>query len=148
MVSRRDFVAGLSASVVVLGFDPLARGWVSEASAAPFENVPEDLQGVVVTDPGTLAAYAHDVGNAIERTPIAVLLPASAQDVATMVKFCKRHDIKIAARGQGHTTFGQSQVDAGLVVDMSTLNRIHSISAHKAVVEGGALWRALRPERG
>jgi cytokinin dehydrogenase len=143
MVSRRDFVAGLSASVVVLGFDPLARGWVSEASAATFDSVPDDLQGMLVTDPATLATYAHDVGSAIQRIPVAVLLPASAQDIATMVKFCKRHGIKVAARGQGHTTFGQSQVDAGLVVDMSTLNQIHSIGTQEAVVEGGALWRTL-----
>ena len=27
-------VAGLSASAIVLGFDPLAEGWVTEASAA------------------------------------------------------------------------------------------------------------------
>jgi cytokinin dehydrogenase len=142
MVSRRDFVAGLSASVVVLGFDPTARGWVSEASAATFDHVPP-LDGMIVVDPAILATYANDVGNAVQRMPVAVLLPGSTEDVAKMVKFCKRRDIKVGARGQGHTTFGQSQVDAGLVIDMSTLNQIHSISATEAVVEAGAQWRAL-----
>jgi len=141
MISRRDFVAGLSASAVVLGFDPLARGWVREASAA-LDHLPP-LDGVVVTDPTTLASFATDVGNAIHHTPVAVLLPGSVEDIAKMVRYCRRHDIKVGARGQGHTTFGQSQVQAGLVVDMSRMNQIHSITATKADVDAGALWRTL-----
>jgi FAD/FMN-containing dehydrogenase len=135
-------VAGLSASVVVLGFDPLARGWVSEARAATFDHVP-DLDGMIVTDPAVLATYANDVGNAVHRTPVAVLLPASVNDIAKMVRFCRRHKIQVGARGQGHTTFGQSQVDAGLVIDMGTLNQIHSINATSADIDAGAQWRTL-----
>jgi FAD/FMN-containing dehydrogenase len=60
-----------------------------------------------------------------------------------MVRFCRRHKIQVGARGQGHTTFGQSQVDAGLVIDMTTMNQIHSITATHADVEAGAQWRTL-----
>ena len=55
-----------------------------------------------------------------------------------MICFCRRHRIKVAARGQGHTTFGQAQVDGGLVIDMSTLNQIHSIGPTTADVDAGA----------
>ena len=34
--------------------------------------------------------------------------PGSVDDIAAMIRFCRRHDIKVATRGQAHTTFGQS----------------------------------------
>ena len=77
------------------------------------------------------------------QTPVAVLRPGSVNDISVMIRFCKRHRIKVAARGQGHTTFGQAQVDGGLVIDMSTLNQIHSIGPTTADVDAGAKWRAL-----
>lgn len=142
MLSRREFVAGLSASAIVLGFDPLARGWVTEASAATFDQVPT-LDGMIVTDPATLGDYAGDVGNIVHNTPVAVLLPATVQDIQKMIKFCKRRDIKVAARGQGHATFGQSQVAGGLIIDMSTLNEIHSVLPSGADVDAGVKWNDL-----
>jgi len=60
-----------------------------------------------------------------------------------MVKFCRRNRIKIGARGQGHTTFGQSQVEAGLVIDTRTLNTIHSITPTSADVDAGVQWKDL-----
>jgi len=142
MVSRRQVLAGVGA-IVVSGFNPAARTWVSSAQAAgPLDHLPP-LDGTLVTDPSSLAPYATDVGSAIHDTPVAVLHPGSVEDIAKMVRYCRRHGIHVGARGQGHTTFGQSQVAAGLVVDMGALNRIHSISASKADVDAGATWRML-----
>jgi cytokinin dehydrogenase len=142
MISRRQVLAGLGA-VAVLGFNPVARTWVSLAQAAsPLDPVPP-LDGLLLTDPASLAPYANDVGNIIHETPVAVLLPGSVQDVATMVRFCRQRRIKVAARGQGHTTFGQSQAESGLIVDMGTLNQIHSIGPTSAEVGAGLTWKEL-----
>jgi FAD/FMN-containing dehydrogenase len=84
---------------------------------------------------------ARDAGNLIHRTPAAVLRPAAAPDIARMVEYCRRLRIQVAARGQGHTTFGQSQVEGGLVIDMSTLNTIHAIERDRIDVDAGATWR-------
>jgi FAD/FMN-containing dehydrogenase len=46
-------------------------------------------------------------------------------------------------RGQGHTTFGQAQVEGGLVIDMSSLNQIHTVTDKCAVVDAGVTWRRL-----
>jgi FAD/FMN-containing dehydrogenase len=75
-----------------------------------------------------------------------VLLPGSVEDIQAMVRYARKHDIKIAARGQGHTTFGQSQVENGLIVDMRTLNEIHAIESDHAVVDAGVTWRRLVEE--
>jgi FAD/FMN-containing dehydrogenase len=72
-----------------------------------------------------------------------VLKPGSVGDVVEMVRFARRNSIKVAARGQGHSTQGQAQVEAGVVVDMSTLGAISEVNAADALVEGGARWLDL-----
>jgi cytokinin dehydrogenase len=142
MVTRRHFLGGLGAAIVV-GFNPASRSWISVAEAAsPFDHVPP-LDGVLLTDPTSLAADAVDVGNIIHNTPVAVLRPGSVEDIRKMIRFCRRLDIKVGARGQGHTTFGQSQVLGGLVIEMTTLNTIHSLGPTSADVDAGLLWKDL-----
>ena len=81
------------------------------------------LDGELVTDPTSLAGAAHDVGDIVHDTPVAVLRPGSVEDIQAMIRFCRRFCIKAAARGQGHTTFGQAQVEGGLVIEMATSQR-------------------------
>ncbi|HWZ89005.1 MAG TPA: FAD-binding protein [Polyangiaceae bacterium] len=142
MVSRRAVLGGLGAAAFVLGFDPVTRTWISEAHAATFDHVPH-LDGQLTTDPASLAPYAEDVGKIIFDTPIAVLLPGSVEDIQKMVRFCRRHGIRIAPRGEGHTTNGQSQVAGGLVIDMRAMNKIHSIGHDSADVDAGVKWSTL-----
>jgi cytokinin dehydrogenase len=142
MVTRRHFLGGLGAAVVV-GFDPASRSWISAAQAAsPFDHVPP-LDGVLLTDPTSLAADAVDIGNVVHSTPVAVLRPGSVEDIRKMIRFCRRLDIQVGARGQGHTTFGQSQVLGGLVIEMSSLNTIHSLGPTSADIDAGLLWKDL-----
>lgn len=63
-----------------------------------------------------------------------------------MVRFARRFGISVAARGQGHTTFGQAQAKGGLVINMGSLNTIHSIDADSAYVDGGVTWKSLVSE--
>jgi cytokinin dehydrogenase len=142
MIDRRQFITGVGAATV-LGFDPSARTWISTARASsPIANVPE-LEGQLVTDPASLAAVARDAGNIVHEAPIAVLRPGSVHDVSKMVRFCRQHGIQAAARGQGHTNFGQSQVSRGLVIEMQSLNRIYSIDRDSATVGAGLTWNNL-----
>lgn len=142
-VSRRALLKGIAAGAVVLGFDPLGRSWVTEARASsPFEDVPA-LDGVLSTDPTTLEEVADDWGHMIHRLPVAVLRAGSVDDIVKMVKFARRHGIKIATRGRGHTAFGQAQAAGGLVIDLRGLNQIHEIGNGRAVVDPGVVWRDL-----
>jgi FAD/FMN-containing dehydrogenase len=146
MIARRRFLMGVGAGLgaaAVLGFDPATRSWVAEARAsAPFDRVPS-LDGVLLFDAASRAADAVDVGNIIHETPTAVLRPGSVDDIQKMIRFCRPRRIKVSARGQGHTTFGQSQVQAGLVIEMSSLATVHSIEPTKADVDAGVLWKDL-----
>jgi FAD/FMN-containing dehydrogenase len=141
-VTRRGLVKGLIAGAIVLGFDPRARSWVTEASAGTFSSVPP-LDGVLSTDPNVLATYADDYGHIIHRTPVAVLLPGSVGDIVKIILFCGQQGIRISGRGKGHTVIGQSQAEAGVVIDLTTLDVIHSIGCDRAVVDAGVVWRDL-----
>jgi FAD/FMN-containing dehydrogenase len=108
-------------------------------------------------DGGTgLDAFADDFGHIVHHRPLAVLWPEDADDIALMLRFCSRHKIPAAPRGQGHATYGQAQVKGGLVIEMSTLDAI-SVSAGDgpgsgagagpgagiATVQAGARWSSL-----
>jgi FAD/FMN-containing dehydrogenase len=146
-VSRRDFVRTSLAAVAVLGFDAGLRSWVTAAElaggrASLADGFP-DFDGQILTDDATLSAAADDFGHAVHRRPRAVLRPGSIRDIARLIHFARRNDIQVAARGQGHSTLGQAQVEAGVVIDMSSLATVHEVNTGDAVVDAGVRWSEL-----
>lgn len=141
--SRRNVLQGLIASAVVIGFDLVNRSWVTSANASSgFEELPP-LDGGLYIDQDTRQKAADDFGHIVHRQPTAVLKPGSIQDIVRIVCFARTYKLKVAARGQGHSTYGQPQVEAGIVIDTSTLNTIHYIGADRALVDAGVLWSQL-----
>jgi cytokinin dehydrogenase len=141
-IDRREFLRVMGAAAAIVGFSRDANAWVTGGGPSKFDRVPR-LDGELLTDAAARAARGTDLGNIIFNTPSAVLRPASIDDVAKMVKFCAERGIVVAARGQGHATHGQAQAKAGLVIDMSSMQRIHHIGNGFAVVDGGCTWRLL-----
>ncbi|MBH0775535.1 FAD-binding protein [Nocardia bovistercoris] len=134
--------AFLMAGAPVVGFDPSTRTWVTDAAESQgMVGLPE-LKGRVLTDPGSLGQAADDFGHLIHRTPGAVLEPGAASDIMLMMAYCRRNGVQVAARGQGHATFGQGQVAGGLIIDMTPLDRVE-VREDTAVVEAGALWSSV-----
>jgi cytokinin dehydrogenase len=141
-LSRRRILQGLAAGVLVLGFDPVRRTWVTEAHASPggtLIGLPP-LDGTLRLDPATLQQAADDFGHIVHRTPVAVLEPGSIEDIARIVRYARAHGLKVAMRGQGHATFGQAQVRGGIVVDSSTLASMGPIGPDRVVVDAGVQW--------
>ncbi len=142
-VSRRNFLRGTLAAVAVLGFDPRLRSWATAAELAGGNRLADGFphfDGQLLTDDASLTAAADDFGHAVHRRPMAVLRPGSIADVSRLIHFARRHDIQVAARGQGHSTLGQAQVAAGVVIDMSSLAAIHEVNDDDALVDGGVKW--------
>ncbi|RYE93650.1 MAG: FAD-binding protein [Myxococcales bacterium] len=143
-VSRRSMLAGMAAGVAVVGFDPVQRSWVTEAQAAPPGTIAlPNLDGQLVTDAPALGEASQDFGYIISRTPVAVLKPGSAQDILKLVKYANKHGIKVAGRGEAHSTYGQAQAQGGVVIDMRLLSDIGTPTASGVWVEAGATWRAV-----
>jgi FAD/FMN-containing dehydrogenase len=165
-LTRRHTLHGLAAAaaaVTVVGFDPAARAWATErpgdgrtrsgaapsSGEAPSDDPPFDevspLDGELLTDAASRAAAADDYGHMVHRTPAAVLRPGSVADVVAMVRFCVRHRIPVAPRGQGHATNGQAQVAGGLVIETATaaLSRVERHGPDTVTVGAGARWSTV-----
>jgi FAD/FMN-containing dehydrogenase len=104
------------------------------------------LDGQLHDDLSTRQAAATDWGGHVHRAPVAVLTPASVADVVRIVKYANQRRLKIAMRGQGHSVYGQAQVDGGIVIDSRTLNAIKWYGAHRLDVQPGALWSSVATE--
>jgi cytokinin dehydrogenase len=144
-VPRRMFLQG-SAVAAVAAWSPLARSWVPATGPGTI-TIPH-LDGQLLVDPTTLAEAADDFGHIVHRTPIAVLVPGSVQDIVRLVLFARAHGLKVAAaRGFGdnesHSTQGQAQAQGGVVIDMAALSTIHEINPHDALVDAGVRWSAI-----
>lgn len=152
--TRRQLLKGglaASAAMVVAGFDPRRRSWVTAAEAnpgAPLLQVPP-LDGVLQTDAASTDAFSGDFGRLISRRPRAVLEPGSIDDIATMVRFARHHRLTVAVNGQAgtddlresHSSYGQALVgDAGIAIDPKPLAQIYSITEGVADVGAGAQW--------
>jgi cytokinin dehydrogenase len=101
------------------------------------------FEGTFSTEEADRALVADDFGHALKRYPWAVLSPHSSEDVVRVVQFARQNGLKIAPRGQGHSTSGQAQVEAGIVVDLPSLNRICALHSDRVEVETGVRWKTL-----
>jgi len=105
-----------------------------------------ELQGIVgkqyvLHTPEDLLVYEYDA--TIERgLPEAVVLPATAQQVAEVVKVARRHDLPVVARGAGTGLSGGAiPARGGVTIAMSRMRRILEVDAENrlAVVEPGVI---------
>lgn len=141
---RRTFL-GASIAAVAAAWSPEARAWVP---LGPGGITIPGLDGQLLTDPATLASAGDDYGHIVHKSPNAVLVPGSINDIVKAVLFARAHGIKIGGtRGLGdglsHSTQGQAQVEAGILIDMSGLSTIHEINASDALVDAGVRWIQL-----
>ncbi len=84
--------------------------------------------------------YAGDFGNIVKLRPGAVLRPRSAQDVARAIQIARREGVRVVARGFGNSMYGHSQVEDGLLIDMSSLRDVAVIGSDWIRAGAGARW--------
>ncbi|WP_162831262.1 FAD-binding protein [Amycolatopsis ruanii] len=83
-----------------------------------------------------------DFGHLVRRRPSAVVRPRSAAEIAGVVRSAAADGVPVAARGRGHSGYGQALTD-GVVADMSTLAAVHEAGDDRIVVDAGAGWDAV-----
>ncbi|WP_105426006.1 FAD-binding protein [Neorhizobium tomejilense] len=86
---------------------------------------------------------SEDFGHIIHRRPRSVFRPSSAAEVGTAIRWAGDRGLKVAARGQGHSTYGRSMADGGVVIDMRGINTVRRVDADRIVVGAGATWREV-----
>ncbi|TKY62653.1 Cytokinin dehydrogenase 1 [Spatholobus suberectus] len=91
---------------------------------------------------------AKDFGNIHHFPPLAVLHPKTVSDISRTIKHVFEmgfaSELKVAARGHGHSFQGQAQAHGGLVINMESLQgpemKVHNGEFPYVDVSGGELW--------
>ncbi|WP_198539220.1 FAD-binding protein [Streptomyces graminilatus] len=92
------------------------------------------------TDEAGLISAADDFGHCVHAKPSAVLAPRSPAEVQEAVSYAADRGITLAARGAGHSTYGQGQAADGIVLDMTDLDTVHEVGPDHIAVDAGARW--------
>jgi FAD/FMN-containing dehydrogenase len=144
-ISRREFLRDTAVTgALVVGFDLAAGEWAVAADrTSRLAHGFPDFDGALRTGSAARASAADDFGHIVHRRPLAVLEPGSVEDIVRLIRFARRHAIAVAARGEGHATYGQAQVRAGVVIDMSKLGRVHKVGRTIADLDAGLTWRGV-----
>jgi FAD/FMN-containing dehydrogenase/Fe-S oxidoreductase len=103
-----------------------------------------DLEGEVAFDDYSRHLFSRDA-SMYSITPVGVVFPRHAEDVAAAVKAAAEHGVSLVPRGAATSLAGQT-VGPGLVMDLSRhLNRIVEIDpdARTALVEAGVVQDQL-----
>lgn len=93
-----------------------------------------------------------DFNTFFNRFPLVIVYAQEAQDVANAVQWALYNDIPIRMRSGGHNYEGLSVVDAGIVIDVSEMDKVEEVDhKHNTVtvqtgIRNMALYNALWPE--
>src|SRR4051812_40392006 len=78
----------------------------------------------LVTSEDERRAFETDALTAYRKMPLAVVLPSTTQEVSAVLKFCRRHGVKVVPRGPGTSLTGGAiaQEDA-IILGVAKMNR-------------------------
>ena len=152
-VSRRRFVQQAALAAAGSSMHPLLtlaeqrrRADAEEPTGAPLSasairEFTSTIAGQVIAPDATTYDLARLMFNrAFDRRPALIVRCVGADDVVRALEFAQRHQLPLAVRGGGHSRAGLSVCEAGVVVDLSPMNRVE-VDADQRVVraEAGAL---------
>ncbi|KAI9118061.1 hypothetical protein K1719_010393 [Acacia pycnantha] len=112
-------------------------------TAIPMELAFLAIKGNMTVDEWELERASVDFGMMKRAEPMVVVHPASAEDVVTVVRAAYElgKDLRVSARGEGHSTQGQAQAEKGVIIDMTSISSVTVVEKEMYVdVWGGELW--------
>ncbi len=103
------------------------------------------VSGEVLDDQPARLDRSGDFGRMIHRLPGVVVRPTSTGDVAAVVGYARRNSVPVATRAEAHTQSGQALTDGGVLLDMTSLDRILAIDPQEpaADCQAGVKWDTL-----
>jgi hypothetical protein len=108
---------------------------------AAIQRLASQVSGRVITRTAAEYEAAHLLFNrAFDKRPVLIVRCANTADIARSLEFCQEHGLPVAVRGGGHNRAGLSVCNDGLVIDLSTMNRVDvDLDGRVAHAQAGAL---------
>jgi FAD/FMN-containing dehydrogenase len=74
------------------------------------------LKGKVLRDNLLIEEYRSDFGRTIRKEPRVIVVPKDDHDITTTFKIAAEYQVPVSIRGAGHTCYGQSLSDGGILL--------------------------------
>jgi FAD/FMN-containing dehydrogenase len=146
-MSRRDILAlaaVASASAVGLPASPAGAAVSSAARSAALASQAEaataSLTGRVVrADDPDYEAARTDWDGLFSHYPLAIVFCRDSDDVVNALSWARQHRLAVRARSGRHNLEGWSNVDGGLVIDVSEIKGVSLTSSRRTATVGAGL---------
>lgn len=140
-VSQQELSERMTTLAKVISFNPATREWQTERSLlTPTVQLP-DFEGVLLL---TLQNNPDKEGKASK--VLAILYPKSAEDIARMLRFAKQHNLTVSSRGNMSQVPDHVYQNNSILIQMNSLNTIHSVQSNYIDVDAGAYWKDVLHE--
>ncbi|HEY4201120.1 MAG TPA: FAD-binding oxidoreductase [Devosiaceae bacterium] len=92
--------------------------------------------GAVISDPANMGAYLNEPRRRFHQTAVAVVLPASVEEVQAVARLAFEHDIKLIPQG-GNTGLVGAQVPLSgkeVIISLIKLDKVRAVDADAGVI--------------
>ena len=110
-----------------------------QTSDLPIDDLRAEFDGRMVAPEDPAYDEARQVFfKGVDRRPVAVVRPTSAEEVAKVVSIARDTDLELAVRSGGHSRAGYGTTEGGIVIDLSEMKSLDiDADAKTAWVETG-----------
>ncbi|MBW1642099.1 MAG: FAD-binding oxidoreductase, partial [Deltaproteobacteria bacterium] len=123
--SRRDFFKTVTFAGGTLFISGLGAYFIyrnPETVDSVISKLERHQKGRVIRDRILLEEYRTDFGKVVIGEPRVVVIPHDEQDIIAIFKIANELQVPVSIRGAGHTCFGQSLSDGGILLVNRSLN--------------------------
>jgi glycolate oxidase len=100
----------------------------------------------VLTETEDILPYGFDGTAALKQRPLAVVFPADATEVSSIMNLCRKHQVPVVSRGSGTGLSGGSvPVEGGIVLCLQRMSRILELDQRNLTmfVEAGVITQSI-----
>ena len=100
----------------------------------------------ILTEPEDILPYGFDGTAVLKQRPLAVVFPADAAQVSSIMGLCREHRVPLVSRGSGTGLSGGSvPVAGGIVLCLQRMNRILELNQRNLTmfVEAGVITQTI-----
>jgi len=89
--------------------------------------------------------FVTDAGGMAFGLPHGVVRPSSSEDISMILTAAQTHRVPVVTRGGGLSSEGEAVAFGGLLIDMTSMNRVLAVDKEKMTVraEAGIFWHQL-----
>ncbi|MBU1565838.1 MAG: FAD-binding oxidoreductase [Proteobacteria bacterium] len=146
VTSRRDFLRYLSFAGGSLAVGDMGALFKFKDSATPEmvgDILKQRIKGRLVKDHLLVEEFKTDFGRTIHKEPRLIVVPENDEDIRIIFQVAEKYQVPVSLRGAGHTCYGQSLSDGGILLVNNRENPDIAMEGDQVSVHSSTQWFAL-----